>query len=114
MKWIIIPILFLGVFAQTFNKWIVIIDFTINQKVIAKELCENKSRPEMHCNGKCQFKKRVAQTEDESSQVQQYCQYSDYFVTAPVTDCCIQHVAYYQLPQLKAIGRTCFHPPQQV
>ena len=27
--------------------------FKANQSFIAKELCINKDRPEMHCNGKC-------------------------------------------------------------
>jgi hypothetical protein len=32
---------------------LVLVWFKANQSFIAKELCINKDRPEMHCNGKC-------------------------------------------------------------
>lgn len=37
----------------------ILIDFTINQEFIAQELCENKEKPELKCNGKCYLMKKL-------------------------------------------------------
>ncbi len=34
-------------------------DYIINYKYISQELCENKDKPLMHCNGKCHLKKEI-------------------------------------------------------
>ena len=34
-------------------------DFAANQDYIAKNLCENRDKPDMKCNGKCQLCKRL-------------------------------------------------------
>jgi hypothetical protein len=36
----------------------------MNQKYIAETLCINRSRPWMHCNGKCYFMKKIHQAEE--------------------------------------------------
>jgi hypothetical protein len=38
---------------------LIYINFVANQDYIAKNLCENRNRPEMKCNGKCQLCKRL-------------------------------------------------------
>jgi len=38
---------------------LIYIDFVANQDYIAKNLCENRDRPELKCNGKCQLCKRL-------------------------------------------------------
>lgn len=38
------------------------VDYVVNYDYIAKELCENKLKPQLKCNGKCQLKKELAQT----------------------------------------------------
>lgn len=43
-----------------------VIDYIVNYDYIAKELCENKAKPELKCNGKCQLMKELAKaSEDE-------------------------------------------------
>ena len=34
-------------------------DYIINYKHISQDLCENKDKPWMHCNGKCHLKKEI-------------------------------------------------------
>jgi hypothetical protein len=53
--------------AQTFSKWLIIIDFQMNKAYIAKDLCVNKTKPKMHCNGNCQMMKKMAEEEKENS-----------------------------------------------
>ncbi|MDZ7847877.1 MAG: hypothetical protein U5L96_14585 [Owenweeksia sp.] len=38
--------------------------YEINYDYYAKELCENKNSPEMHCQGKCFFAKQLALEEN--------------------------------------------------
>lgn len=41
--------------------------FTLNQKEIAREHCENKEKPILKCNGKCYLAKQLKKAEVESS-----------------------------------------------
>ena len=51
----------------TFSKSIIILNFYINQRVIAEQLCVNKDKPMMHCNGHCYLKKQL-QNEQQQEQ----------------------------------------------
>ncbi len=39
-------------------------DYSINKAYIAANLCANKAKPAMRCEGKCQLKKKITQAED--------------------------------------------------
>ncbi len=39
-----------------------VIEYAINYDYIAKTLCVNKAKPQMHCNGKCHLMKQLAKT----------------------------------------------------
>ncbi len=39
--------------------------YHLNKEYIARNLCENRDKPEMHCNGKCQVKKMIEKVEQE-------------------------------------------------
>ena len=63
MKFIAVPILILLLMAQTFSKWFVEISFDLNRDYIAKNLCENRFRPVLKCNGNCVLMKKMKQEE---------------------------------------------------
>jgi len=65
MKFIAVPILILLLMAQTFSKWFVVISFNLNQDYIAKNLCENRYRPVLKCNGNCVLMKKMKQEEKQ-------------------------------------------------
>jgi len=67
MKFIIVPIFIILITVQSFSKWILIIEFDIYRNYIAKNLCENRYRPQLHCNGKCLLMKKMAAEENQSS-----------------------------------------------
>jgi len=48
---------------QSFNKLGIILAFKINQDYIASAFCENKDKPQMHCNGRCVLAKKLKQAE---------------------------------------------------
>jgi len=45
--------------------------FKLNQKYIARTLCENRDKPEMHCNGKCYLAKKIKQAEEREKKEEQ-------------------------------------------
>jgi hypothetical protein len=59
MKLIVLPILMLLVLLQSFTKALIILDYTINKNYIARNLCENRNKPMLHCNGRCQLAKNL-------------------------------------------------------
>lgn len=42
-----------------------VFEYVANYKFISKELCENKDRPMMHCNGKCHLMKELAKASEQ-------------------------------------------------
>ena len=67
MKFLLVPILIALLFVQTFSKWMVLLEYNLNKDFIAKNLCVNKARPKLHCNGKCQIMKKLAEEEKQNS-----------------------------------------------
>jgi len=63
------------------------VDYVVNYKHISEDLCVNKDKPEMHCNGKCHLKKEIkkAMGEDENPAKKKYTlnnklkEYADYY-----------------------------------
>lgn len=66
MKLIAGSILILLVMVQTFTSWLIVAEYTINQEYIAKNLFVNKAKPQLHCKGKCQLMKKLAQEETQN------------------------------------------------
>jgi len=64
-KWIYISlfislIIFKPVAQLSWEIW-----YAVNIEYVAEELCENKEKPELECNGKCYLSKQLAKTEIE-------------------------------------------------
>lgn len=48
-----------------FTQLFVYAGFELNQKYIAATLCENKDKPQLHCEGKCYLSKKLKQAEEK-------------------------------------------------
>ena len=59
MRQIVSYILLLFYMSIIFMPALPLIDYAVNYKYISEELCVNKDKPEMHCNGKCHLKKEI-------------------------------------------------------
>jgi hypothetical protein len=46
-----------------------VIDYIVNYDYISKELCENKAKPELECNGKCKLMQGLAKASDEDKPI---------------------------------------------
>jgi hypothetical protein len=55
------------VLSQTFSKWLVVVEYSMNKDFVAQKLCINKAKPKLHCHGKCQMMKRLAEEENQNS-----------------------------------------------
>lgn len=63
--------LLLALISSNFSRYFVFASFQINKKYIANNLCENRARPQMHCNGKCYLMKKLKEAEEnEKKQTQ--------------------------------------------
>jgi hypothetical protein len=57
--------LMLAFMATTFSRAFIVVDFYANQDAIAKNLCENRDKPMMHCCGRCQLRKRLLHEDNQ-------------------------------------------------
>jgi hypothetical protein len=64
LKRITIWLLIFAVFAANFSLVFVYAGFKLNQQYIAENLCVNRFKPSLHCNGKCYFMRKVKQAEE--------------------------------------------------
>ena len=44
-----------------------VVDYAVNYQFISTQLCKNKSKPELGCNGKCYVKKEVLKSSENQS-----------------------------------------------
>lgn len=95
--------------------------FKVNQSFIASELCENKDKPQMHCNGRCHLKKeldRDAQQEKNNNNGKDkyevmFVEALQSFDTSKLADQ-ITFISFYKTPSLNTHVSSVFHPPQSV
>ena len=55
---------------QTFRNGLVIVEYYTYKAVFTKK-CENKAKPALHCNGKCQMMKKIQADESKEQQMPQ-------------------------------------------
>ncbi len=66
-----IPIVLLSaVFLQPLQSFWVRISFELNKTYIAKNLCENRFKPELQCGGKCYLMKKLAEKQKQEKETQ--------------------------------------------
>jgi len=99
----------------------VYLGFEANQNYIVKEFCENRDKPQMHCEGKCYLMKKLKQAQEKEQKQErqsQKLQVQDAVVSSPVT---FKRYAFAEtelripfstgMPQ--SIKNSIFHPPQE-
>ncbi len=62
MKRVVIAVLIFSFFFQIAAQFGTLLYFTANQNYIAKNLCENISKPKMQCEGQCVLSKMLKKT----------------------------------------------------
>lgn len=80
--------LLFALISSSFSRFLVVAGFEVNQNYIASNLCENKSRPWLHCNGRCYLMKKLKQAEEEEkkqAREDQKNRYQEALLTASLT-----------------------------
>ena len=67
MRLVIVITIFLSLLAQTFSKGVIFMQFFANQEYIAQNLCENKDKPELKCNGHCHLNKALEKDNEQEN-----------------------------------------------
>ena len=106
---------------QTFSSGFVVLDYYSNTASFAQN-CENKARPKMHCNGKCQMMKKLKQEEKQDQQnperksenkIGVLSSKSFFYSSATVfSSIVIKAAAVEKNYPLTDIAYSFFHPPQ--
>lgn len=108
-------------FAMNLSGLFVFAGFELNKDFIAKELCVNKDKPQLHCNGKCYLMKKLKQAE-EKEQKQEH-QFHKIQLQQPVFSMALEF-KQYACPEMQihiplttgmpsSQVNSIFHPPQQ-
>jgi hypothetical protein len=109
-------ILFLSIFGQG----ITVVRFHIHKKYIASELCENRNRPMLHCDGKCvlsqKLKAQEKQQEDAGIVLSEkfeiiFTEILPINISQPSGKSIKTTYNLYCLPSLTNIYRAIFTPP---
>jgi len=67
-------ILVLSVITANFSKLFIYASFELNKHYIVSELCENRDKPLMHCEGQCYLSKKLEQAHKKEKNQQQESQ----------------------------------------
>lgn len=65
LKQFVAAFLLLTFMAQTFSNAIIVADYYINTNSFSVN-CENKNKPQLHCNGQCQMVKQLEKEDNNS------------------------------------------------
>ncbi len=125
LKHIIAIALLLSISYQFVAKMGVIAWYEINKDYIAAELCENKDKPKLECNGKCYLKKQIQKVEDQGTQDEKNTpsknkktELPEYVLTATVERITFVDVTkqavhdHYTSPRGTLYIHSIFHPPR--
>ena len=104
MRSVLTYILLIAVLLPSISPWGTIAYYQLNQDYIARVLCENRDKPQLHCDGKCYLAKRLKAQQDKqdketTERVQQ---------TAPVQLFCDTHFSFAFTPTLILLHRQVF------
>nr|WP_068888459.1 hypothetical protein [Pedobacter panaciterrae] len=66
--------LLLALISANLSRFFIYAEFKVNQKYIAAALCENKDKPQLHCNGKCYLMKKLKEAQDKEKKQEQDAQ----------------------------------------
>lgn len=106
-----------------FSQPLTIITFQLNKNFIAKNLCENRSKPKMQCNGKCKLGKKLAEENSNNEQSFSFAKvevisYQSYFAVAHcpenILSVTIRYSVYKNPFHDKRSVDDLLRPPQQI
>ena len=123
MKNVLVYILLVATLLPLVSSWGTIAYYHVNKDYIARVLCENRDKPELHCDGQCYLAKKLKTQQDRRDEetiewvqnmplFQLFCDTHPVFSFAPLADCQPQRCAFtYLLAVYAAPLASVFQPP---
>jgi hypothetical protein len=113
-------VLLVALLSANFSRLFVYAGFELNKEYIATQLCENKDKPLLHCDGHCYFMKKVklAQEKEKSNERQtQKSLFQEVFVKSSSSVKFFSKVIAtvftpYQVLKAAPFSGAVFQPPQ--
>lgn len=105
------PILIL--FMMVLRPVMPIVNYMVNYDFIAQNLCENRDKPEMSCNGKCYLSKELAKTTDtfpkqDNSKINIQI-LADSFVASDIFSFSELNIGFNEKPKQNSYLALCYH-----
>ena len=69
MKKVVAIFLVNVILLQCSMKLLIFVCFEANKDYIARTLCENRDKPQIHCNGKCYLAKKIKKQEEQENKI---------------------------------------------
>lgn len=115
--------LLFALLSGTYNKCFIYAGYKINKNYIATSLCENRSKPQLNCKGKCFLMKKIKQANDKEKQNEQQFKKNNFEVLycnnlvilkLPKFYLCKQKClkSYYKRLNISNFYNDIFRPPQ--
>lgn len=120
MKQAVIIALIFGIFTQSIGKLVLISNYFINKEFIIFNYCENKSKPKLHCNGKCHLTKQLKEQEKRENPSKnnvksldevQFCSEYNHTILPRFIYVSISENWTYLNKETNNISHSIFHPP---
>ena len=104
---------------------VVYLDFELRKDFIIKNLCENRFKPQLNCNGKCYLAKKLHKIAEDNATKETQKQgqsmkkiMEEVFETTPLFSCDLmvknlskKSIYSYQLAHFQSVTFSLFHPP---
>lgn len=105
-----------------FGKSVLVLDYQIHKKEIARTRCENRDRPELQCNGKCYLAKQLKKAEERENPAPDFSNLKELSPFVPVGTDFAMHATASVLHEIPAVfvdaafvpacPGSVFHPPE--
>jgi len=113
-------VLLVALLSANFSRLFVYAGFELNKEYIATQLCENKDKPLLHCDGHCYFMKKVKQAQDKEKSNERQTQkslFQEVFVKSSSSVKFFSQVIAtvftpYQVLKATPFSGAVFQPPQ--
>lgn len=122
MRSLLIYLLVTAVLLPSISSWGTLAYYHLNKDYIARVLCENRDKPQLHCDGKCYLAKQLKAQQDRQDKettervqntalIQLFCEAGFSFVFASPGRVYQRPLFNYQRSVYASPLRCLFHPP---
>lgn len=124
MRTVIIYFLLFATLLPTVSQWGIIAHYQLNKAYIARVLCQNRDKPQLHCDGQCYLAKQLKARQDKQDKettervqstpvLQLFCQANVPFQFRPIWVSVVSvNFFSYSLASYGAALTNLFRPPK--